>query len=129
VSQKKLPKPAWYKNTYFWISGILFILFIVGLLGGDATIRDPGQKREGMLWLLYLVASGIMLLNGVMSHSQTVQHYRETVGDADETPKTVAKTASLPSNEDAVPIPMNRVPEPDKVPEAPQINTEESNQP
>jgi len=78
VAQKKLPKPAWHKNTYFWIAGILFILCVVGLIGGDNTIRDPGQKREGFLWLLYLVASGIMLLNGLISHAQTVQHYRET---------------------------------------------------
>jgi len=84
VAQKRIPKPAWYKNTYFWIAGILFILFIVGLAGGDNTIRDPGQKREGFLWLLYLVASGIMLLNGLMSHAQTVQHYNETVGDQPE---------------------------------------------
>ena len=80
MAEKKLPKPAWYKNTYFWISGILFFLCIVGLTAGDDTIRDPGQKHEGYLWLLYLVASGIMLLNGILSHSQTVQHYNETVG-------------------------------------------------
>ncbi len=79
MRQKKISKPAWYKNTYFWIAGILFILCIIGLVGGDATIRDPGQKRESWLWLLYLVASGIMFLNGWMSHSQTVQHYKETV--------------------------------------------------
>jgi hypothetical protein len=117
VSQKKIPKPAWYKNTYFWISGILFILFIVGLVSGDATIRDPGQKRESMLWLLYLVASGIMLLNGFMSHAQTVQHYNESADPAPATPATTPTTASLPSNEDDV----------SRVPEAPKIKTEESN--
>jgi hypothetical protein len=82
VAQKKIAKPAWYKNTYFWIAGILFILCIVGLpfLGGDPLIRDPGQKREAMpLWPLYLAASVVMLVNGFMSHAQTVQHYNETV--------------------------------------------------
>jgi hypothetical protein len=80
VATKKIPKPAWYKNTYFWIAGILFILCVVGLISGDNTIRDPGQKREGIsLALLYLVASGIMLVNGLMSHSQTVQHYNESI--------------------------------------------------
>ena len=79
MAQKKIPKPAWYKNTYFWISGLLLILCIVGLVSGDSTIRDPGQRRESFLWLLYLVASGIMLLNGLMSHAQTVQHYNETI--------------------------------------------------
>jgi hypothetical protein len=70
-----------------------------------------------MLWLLYLVASAIMLLNGVMSHAQTVQHYREAVGVAGDTPTTALKASST------------RVPEPEAIPEAPQINTEESNQP
>jgi hypothetical protein len=81
VSSKKLPKPAWWKNTYFWISGILLILAIVGLpfLGGDRSIRDPGQKREGMLWLLYLGAAAIMFVNGWLSHRQTVQYYNEHV--------------------------------------------------
>lgn len=91
MAQKKIPKPAWYKNTYFWIAGILFILCIIGMIGGDASIRDPGQKREGALWLLYLLASGIMLLNGLISHSQTVQHYQETVGEA-----TGARTDAQP---------------------------------
>src|SRR5947209_3827314 len=31
VSSKPPAKPAWYKNTYFWIAGILFILGIIGL--------------------------------------------------------------------------------------------------
>jgi hypothetical protein len=76
---KKLPKPAWYKNTYFWIALILFLLGVIGLpfLGGDEAIRDPGQKREGGLAWLYFTAAAIMLLNGIMSHRQTVQHYHE----------------------------------------------------
>lgn len=78
--KKKLAKPAWWKNTYFWISGILLILCILGLVAGGETIRDPGQKREQVpLALLYLVASAVMLLNGYLSHTQTVQHYNETV--------------------------------------------------
>jgi hypothetical protein len=85
VSQKKtLPKPVWYKNTYFWIAGILFLLGLVGLpfLGGDEAIRDPGQKRESSLYLLYLVSSIVMLVNGVLSHRQTVQQYEEEISGA-----------------------------------------------
>ena len=78
MTQKPLPKPAWYKNTYFWIAAVLLILSFVGLIGGDATIRDPGQKREGSLWLIYFVASVVMLVNGLISHRMTVQHYNET---------------------------------------------------
>ncbi len=78
MTEKKTPtKPVWYKNTYFWIAGILFILGVVGLIGGDQTIRDPGQKREGGLFLLYFVASVIMFVNGAISHRQTVQQFEE----------------------------------------------------
>lgn len=83
VSPKKLPKPTWWKNTYFWISGILFILAVIGLIAGDRSIRDPGQKREGMLWLLYLGAAVIMFVNGWLSHRQTMQHYQEHADSAE----------------------------------------------
>jgi hypothetical protein len=78
VTQKRPPaKPVWYKNTYFWIAGILFILGIVGIIGGDQAIRDPGQKRENGLYLLYFFASVIMFANGFISHRQTVQQFEE----------------------------------------------------
>lgn len=80
MSQKKpLPKPVWYKNTYFWIAGILLVLGLIGLpfIGADQAIRDPGQKREGSLYLLYFGASLIMFVNGAISHKQTVQQYEE----------------------------------------------------
>jgi hypothetical protein len=85
VSSKKIPKPAWWKNTYFWISGILLLLALIGLpfLGGDRAIRDPGQKREGFLWLLYLGAAAIMFVNGWLSHRQTVQYYEEHADSAE----------------------------------------------
>ena len=79
MTQKKLAKPAWYKNTYFWIAAILFVVGVVGLVAGEESIRDPGQKREGMLPLLYFAGAAIMLINGYLSHRQTVQHYNETL--------------------------------------------------
>jgi hypothetical protein len=80
VSRKKPSPPVWYKNTYFWIAGILAILGIIGLpfVGGDDAIRDPGQKHESGLAWLYFLAAGIMFLNGYLSHRQTVQHYMES---------------------------------------------------
>ena len=74
--------PAWYKNTYFWIAAVLFILGIVGLpfLGGDNAIRDPGQKREGHLFAFYFVASAVMFVGGWISHRQTVQQFEEESG-------------------------------------------------
>lgn len=80
MTQKKIPpKPVWYKNTYFWIAAVLFALGLIGLpfFGGDAAIRDPGQKQEDRLFLLYFIASAVMLVNGYISHKQTVMHYEE----------------------------------------------------
>jgi hypothetical protein len=77
--KKKLTKPAWYKNTYFWIALILFGVGVLGLpfLGGDELIRDPGQRRESNLYLLYLGAAVVMLVNGIVSHRQTIQQFQE----------------------------------------------------
>jgi hypothetical protein len=80
VSQKKtLPRPVWYKNTYFWIAAILLVLGFIGLpfVGADKAIRDPGQKHEDRLYILYLTAALVMLVNGYISHKQTVQHFEE----------------------------------------------------
>lgn len=81
VSQKKtVTKPTWSKNTFFWIAGLLALLALVGLpfLGGDRAIRDPGQKAEHIpLFVLYLGAAIIMVVNGVLSHRQTMQQHEE----------------------------------------------------
>lgn len=79
VSKKPMPKPAAWKNTYFWLSAILLVLTVVGLVGGDAAIRDPGQRREDNLWMIYFGAAVIMLVNGWLSHRQTIQHYHEAM--------------------------------------------------
>jgi hypothetical protein len=77
--KKKSPPPVWWKNTYFLCAALLLVVGVVGLpfLGGDRAIRDPGQKREGSLWLLYFGAAVLALLNGWISHRQTKQHYEE----------------------------------------------------
>lgn len=75
---RKLAKPVWWMNTYFWISAILVIVAIWGLVRGPSAIRDPGQKREDHLVVyLYLIGAVVMYLNGWLSHRQTVQAYRE----------------------------------------------------
>lgn len=75
---RTLPVPAWWKNTYFWIAAILFVLAIAGLIKGPEAIRDPGQKREDhLVVLIYLSGAVIMLINGLLSHRQTVQHFEE----------------------------------------------------
>jgi len=80
---KKISRPAWWKNTYFWLAGILLLLAILGLFFGDRAVRDPGQKKEGLLWLFYLVASIVMFVNGWVSHRQTILNYREQMDNAE----------------------------------------------
>lgn len=76
---KKPSPPRWWKNTYFWIAAILFVVGVVGLpfLGGEEMIRDPGQRPESGLVFIYFGGALVMLINGWMSHRQTVQAYRE----------------------------------------------------
>lgn len=77
LSEKK--PPAW-KNTYFWIAGLLFIIAIVGLITGEDMIRDPGQRRENGLVFIYLGGAVVMLINGILSHRQTLAHWEEEFG-------------------------------------------------
>ena len=74
---KPVQPPVWWKNTYFWIAGLLVFVGLYGLFRGDATIRDPGQRPETNLPLWYLAAAVLMAVNGAMSHRLTVQHYEE----------------------------------------------------
>lgn len=81
MSQKKLIKPVWWKNTFFWIAAILAVVGIYGMpfIGGEESIRDPGQIREGGLALLYFVGAIVMFVNGYLSHKQCIQHYQEEI--------------------------------------------------
>ncbi len=76
-----MPKPVWWKNTFFWFGAILLILGIIGFIGGDKTIRDPGQIEENGLPMIYLGGAALMLFNGWMSHRQAVQLYTEHTED------------------------------------------------
>ena len=95
VSEKVPARPAWYKNTYFWIAAALFLLSISAFLRGPDVIRDPGQKREEGLAIWYLIASVVMYVNGWLSHHQTVRAYRETVGE-EAAPEAVATIKEAP---------------------------------
>lgn len=91
-------RPAWYKNTYFWIAAALFLLSISAFLRGDDVIRDPGQKRETGLAMWYMLAAVVMYVNGWISHQQTVRAYRELHGD-DLKPTPAATTPEPPQAE------------------------------
>lgn len=78
---RPLPKPVWWKNTFFWFSGILFILALFGAVFGEDAIRDPGQVFENGLTWIYLGGSVAMLVNGLLTHSQAVRSYAEAQED------------------------------------------------
>ena len=78
---KPTPRPAWWKNTFFWFAGVLFVLALVGLISGEATIRDPGQVREsGLVWI-YLGGTALMLVNGALTHGQALRAFAEAQED------------------------------------------------
>ncbi len=80
---KSIQAPKWWLNTYFWWSGAIFILSIGGLIKGVGVITDPGQRPEKYLVLVYFGAGVVMLINGLMSHSQAVQAYYAKVRSED----------------------------------------------
>lgn len=56
----------------------MLLVALIGLIFGAPVIRDPGQKREdGIVVMLYFAAAVIMLVNGIISHRQTLQAYAE----------------------------------------------------
>lgn len=75
---RKLVSPAWWKNTYFWLAAVLLLVGFAGLAGGPLLIRDPGQKREdSLVTMLYFVGAVVMVVNGWLSHRQTVRELEE----------------------------------------------------
>lgn len=78
---KTHPKPVWWKNTFFWFGGILFIVALVGFIAGQEAIRDPGQVREGGLTWIYLGGAVVMILNGALTHSQALRAFSESQED------------------------------------------------
>lgn len=77
MSKKPRGKPAWWKNSYFWIAGLLLVIALVGAIRGENAIRDPGQKRESGLFIIYLGGALVMVLNGWISHNQSMKYWEE----------------------------------------------------
>lgn len=74
-------KPVWWKNTFFWFAGALFVLALWGLVAGEKVIRDPGQISEGGLVWIYLGGAAVMLVHGLISQQQAVQHFQEEMDE------------------------------------------------
>ncbi|ARU41748.1 hypothetical protein CCB80_11600 [Armatimonadetes bacterium Uphvl-Ar1] len=79
MKDKSPSSPVWWKNTFFVFGFALLGLAVLGLIRGEAVIRDPGQKFETGLVLFYLVGGIAMLVNGWLTHQQALQTYSEYV--------------------------------------------------
>ncbi len=77
MAPKRHVQPVRWKNTFFWFAGALFALAVWGLFAGQNVIRDPGQVPEGGLVWIYVAGGVVMLVNGVISHQQALQAYKE----------------------------------------------------
>lgn len=77
MSDNKLKKPVWWKNTFYHVAIALALLGLFGLIRGEDTIRDPGQVFEkGLIWI-YFGGAAVMALNGWLTHKQTEQAFEE----------------------------------------------------
>lgn len=94
MAPKAPKKPVWWKNTFFWFAGALFLLALWGLFAGESVIRDPGQIKEGGLIWIYLGGAVVMLIHGVISQQQASQHFEEEFGSLD----MALKATVSPSN-------------------------------
>lgn len=81
MSSKAPIEPVWWKNTFFVFGFLLVLLALLGLVKGEQAIRDPGQKYETGLVLFYFLGGVAMLVNGWMTHSQSVQQFEEYVDE------------------------------------------------
>ncbi|RMG24095.1 MAG: hypothetical protein D6724_06950 [Armatimonadetes bacterium] len=96
MSPKMLPKPAWWKNTYFLFGILLLIIAVLGFIRGAEYIRDPGQPFASALPWYYVVASLIFFVNGYLSHRAYVREYEaylQEYGEAEQQEEYHAKVS------------------------------------
>lgn len=53
-------------NSFNILAVLLVLIALSGLLGGGRMVFDPGRTPSGREWMVYLVAGGLMLLNGLL---------------------------------------------------------------
>lgn len=96
-------KPKWWLNSYFWFTAILILIALAGIIGGEDSIRDPGQTKDRNLVIIYLVGAAIMFAGGYMSHTIALRAYAEELEDSGKgrgAKKGVAVPTSVPSAEE-----------------------------
>ena len=91
MSRKHPKRPVWWKNTFFLFGATLVVIGFWGLVSGEKVIRDPGQIRENGLVLFYILGGAVMLLNGWMTHKQSIKTFEEEGGEEERA--TVAANA------------------------------------
>ena len=56
-----------YLNGFVILGVALLIMGIVGFFKGAEILRDPGQPKDSLLPVLYVLGGLVMLINGWMS--------------------------------------------------------------
>ena len=86
---------ARYLNGFIVIGVILLITGIVGAATHNRLLAEPGQPVNPYAWLLYIAASAIMFVNGVLSIRAAAHHATTGHADADkaEVPAKEGQTA------------------------------------
>jgi hypothetical protein len=53
-------------NSFNVLAVILFAIGIIGAFSAGRMVFDPGRAQTGKEWIIYLVAGGLMLVNGLL---------------------------------------------------------------
>lgn len=53
-------------NSFNLLAVILLAVGILGALSGGKMVFDPGRASTGNEWIVYVVAGGLMLVNGLL---------------------------------------------------------------
>jgi|GEM_PF-1945631 hypothetical protein len=82
-------------NSFNLLAVILLAIGIMGLVTGGRMVYDPGRPTNGFEWLVYLVAGGLMLVNGFLPPSNPVP----TPEDEGETGASKSRTTKTAGEE------------------------------
>jgi hypothetical protein len=81
-------------NSFNLLAVILLAIGIMGLVTGGRMVYDPGRPSSGYEWLVYLVAGGLMLVNGFLPPANPVHE-----DDEKEPPQQRAESPPPPASE------------------------------
>jgi len=68
-------------NSFNILAVVLLAIGIAGAISGGRMVFDPGRASTGHEWVVYVIAGGLMLLNGFLPPSNPANEGDE---DADE---------------------------------------------